>query len=93
MSIPESYILNTGNLIKCLSAIQSAGIPGRVTSEFLKSLGFKSTNDRPIIAVLKGIGFLDPNGTPTQLYKAFRDKNKSANILGRALKAAYSEFL
>jgi hypothetical protein len=56
MAIPEAYINNVGNLTKFLDSIRTAGVPDRVTLEFLKTLGFKSTNDRPIISVLKGIG-------------------------------------
>ena len=76
MAILESYINNVGSLGKFLEEIRTAGVPERVTVEFLKTLGFKSSNDRPIIAVLKGISFLDANGTPTDSYRAFRDPDR-----------------
>ena len=91
MSLPESYVNNVGNLQKFLDDIRSAGVPDRVTAEFLKTLGFKSSNDRPIISVLKGIGFLDANGTPTDAYRAFRDPHNGPKVLGRALRTAYSD--
>lgn len=91
MAIPESYVNNVGNLAKFLDAVRTAGIPERVTFEFLKSLGFKSSNDRPIISVLKGIGFLDQNGAPTTMYREFRDPHRGPKVLGKALKNAYSE--
>ena len=91
MGLPESYVNNVGNLGKVLDDIKSAGVPERVTFEFLKTLGFKSSNDRPIISVLKGIGFLDQNGTPTDAYRAFRDPHNGPKILARALKEAYSD--
>ena len=56
MAIPEAYIHNVGSLTKVLEAIRTAGVPERVTFEFLKTLGFKSSNDRPIIGGLKAIG-------------------------------------
>ncbi len=91
MALPESYVNNVGNLAKFLDQIRSAGVPDRVTFEFLKTLGFKSSNDRPIISVLKGIGFLDANGTPTDAYRAFRDPHGGPKVLARALRAAYSD--
>ena len=91
MAIPESYVNNVGNLAKFLDDIRSAGVPERVTFEFLKTLGFKSSNDRPIITVLKGIGFLDGNGTPTARYRAFRDPNQGPKVLAQALRSAYAD--
>ena len=91
MAILEAYINNVGNMARFLSEIQTAGVPTRVTFEFLKTLGFKSSNDRPIISILKGIGFLDPNGTPTSTYLAFRDPHGGPKVLASALQSAYSD--
>ena len=90
MALPESYINNVGNLGKFLDAIRTAGVPERVTFEFLKTLGFKSSNDRPIIGVLKGIGFLDQNGAPTDSYRAFRDPHQGPKVLARAVRGDVS---
>ena len=91
MAIPESYINNVGSLGKFLDEVRTAGVPERVTVEFLKTLGFKSSNDRPIISVLKGIGFLDTNGTPTDLYRSFRDPDVGPKVLARAVRSAYAD--
>lgn len=91
MAIPEAYLNNVGSLTKFLDEIRTAGVPERVTFEFLKTLGFKSSNDRPIIGVLKAIGFLDANGTPTDAYRSFRDPNGGPRVLARALRSAYSD--
>jgi Family of unknown function (DUF5343) len=91
MAIPESYLNNVGSLTKFLDEIRTAGVPERVTFEFLKTLGFKSSNDRPIIGVLKAIGFLDANGTPTDSYRSFRDPDLGPKVLARALRSAYSD--
>lgn len=37
MAIPEAYVSNVGNLAKFLEEIRSAGVPDRVTFEFLKT--------------------------------------------------------
>ncbi len=91
MAIPEAYINNVGSLTRFMQQIQSAGVPERVTFEFLKTLGFASSNDRPIISVLKGINFLDQNGAPTDVYKYYRDPTQGPWVLGRALKTSYSD--
>jgi hypothetical protein len=91
VAIPEAYINNVGSLAKFLEEIRTAGVPERVTFEFLKTLGFKSSNDRPIIGVLKAIGFLDANGTPTDSYRSFRDPDLGPKVLARALRSAYAE--
>jgi hypothetical protein len=91
VAIPEAYLNNVGSLAKFLEEIRTAGVPERVTFEFLKTLGFKSSNDRPIIGVLKAIGFLDANGTPTESYRSFRDPDLGPKVLARALRSAYAD--
>lgn len=91
MSIPEAYVVAHGRLSKFLQAIQGAGVPDRVTVELLKSFGFSSSNDRGIIRVMKAIGFLDSHGSPTSLYKRYRDKTMGRRVLAEALRTAYSD--
>ena len=90
MAIPEANINNTGSLAKFLESIKTAGVPERVTVEFLKTLGFKSSNDRPIIPIMKGIGFLDADGKPTEQYKQYRSYD-GAKVLAEAVQNAYSD--
>jgi len=66
------------------------GVPEKVTIDYLESIGYKSTNDRPIIRVLKSIGFLDDNGVPTQDLKDFRTE-KSKQVMAAALRKTYAE--
>jgi hypothetical protein len=44
------YITNPANLRKFLEKIRTLGVPDKVSIAYLASLGFKSTNDRPIIS-------------------------------------------
>lgn len=85
------YTQNTGNLKKFLDHIQSAGVPDKVTQKYLEQCGYKSTNDRTMIGVLKGIGFLDTNGAPTEKWKKYRDKKKAPAVMAAAVREAYSE--
>ena len=87
----ESYLTVSSRLPAMMEAIQDAGLPPRFTHEFLKSLGFKSTNDRGLIGVLKGIGFLDDSGVPVERYKAYKNKSEAKKVLGQALKLSYED--
>lgn len=89
--ISEAYLMATKRLPEMMSAIQDAGVPARFTNEFLKSLSFKSTNDRAFISVLKGINFLDDSGAPTEKYKAYKNKSEAKGVLGQALKNSYED--
>lgn len=85
------YILKTGSMKNFFEKIHSVGIPDKLTQKFIYSLGFRSTNDRAIIPVLKFLKFVDDLGVPTERYRKFRNKEKSRIILGSAIKEAYSE--
>lgn len=76
------YTQNTGSLIGIIKAIGSHGIPERFTTKELPVWGYKSSNDRPIVSVLKFIGFVDSSGVPTQLWKDARTKPEQAAAAG-----------
>src|SRR4051812_15076734 len=69
--------------------IQGAGVPTKVTQQYLESTGFKSTNDRKLIGVLKFLGFIDGGGTPTETWKRFRSKASGGAVLASALRSTY----
>lgn len=87
--IDYPYTSVTGKLKKFLGHIQSAGVPPKVNTQYLSSVGFKSTNDRRIISILKFINFLDGSGIPTDEYRQFRDKEKAGGVIAKSLKATY----
>jgi hypothetical protein len=86
-----AYMMNTGSLRNFFNKIPLVGLPEKVTTRYLYTLGFKSTNDRKIIPLLKSIKFLDDSGSPTDYYKRYRDTSKSSIVLGNALKEVYSD--
>jgi len=89
MTIPESYLQKYTELPNYLAAIQQAQAPERFSQRFLEQLGFTSKNDRLVIGVLKGIGFLDQDGKPTDLYFQFLDKSSGSKVLALAIRDAY----
>lgn len=91
MALTDAYLIATKNLSAILDAIKTARAPDKFTLRFLEDLGFKSTNDRLIIPMLKALQFIDDNGAPTQRYFDFLDDSRSAYILADGIKDAYED--
>jgi hypothetical protein len=79
------------NLSKILDAIQRAGAPDAFGLDFLKDLGFTSSNDRAAIKLLKFLGLLETSGKPTAAYKEFMDQNRAKTVLAVRLRKAYDD--
>jgi len=84
------YHVNAANLPKFLEHVQSSGVPAKVTAQYASSVGFKSSNDRAIITVLKFIGFIDNSGVPSSVWKAYRNRTESKKVLAAALRKSYA---
>jgi Family of unknown function (DUF5343) len=85
------YMPSVSNLSKILDAIQKAGAPDAFGLDFLKDLGFTSSNDRAAIKLLKFLGLLETSGKPTTAYKEFMDQNRSKAVLAVRLRKAYDD--
>jgi hypothetical protein len=81
MALPRVYLTTVKNLHAILEAMKSAQAPDKFTIKFLESLDFKSTADRLIVNVLKAIGFLSADGSPTERYFRFLDQTQSSLVL------------
>ncbi|MEP3388539.1 MAG: DUF5343 domain-containing protein [Reichenbachiella sp.] len=91
MSLPSSYTQAYSQLADFFSKIRDAQAPDKFTNQILKDLGYKSNNHRAFIPILKSLGFLSSDGTPTQRYHEYRSHSASKSIMGEALKEAYSD--
>ena len=61
------------------------------TTDWLEGAGFKSKNDRPLLGLLKGLGYVDTNGAPVaNKWAELRgsDDDRKASI-GRQMRIAY----
>ena len=85
-----AYTPSPASLRRFLAHIQQAGVPPKVTQTYLKTVGFKSSNDRYIIPVLKFIGFLGSNGVPTDAWKQYRNRDAGPAVMAAAIRSAYS---
>jgi len=91
MSLPNSYTQKPAAIPAYFEAILNAQPPERFSHKFLEKLGFKSTNDRLLIGILKDIGFLDSDGKPTPRYFKYLDRSQSEVALGEGIKEAFSD--
>ena len=85
------YSPHAANVNKFLRHVQTAGVPQRLTLKGLKEVGFKSSNDRRIISILKFLGFLDSTGAPTKTWIAYRDRENAGAILAGAMRQGYAD--
>lgn len=86
------YLMSPGTLTKILNKICEASVPENFNNDFLGTkLGFPGGNQRMFISWAKKCGFLNSDGTPTQIYKDFRNPNYRSKAMAKAIKIGYSE--
>jgi hypothetical protein len=86
------FINSYGLVTKILNKIKEAKTPDRFTQDYLgNTLGYSSGSAKPLIPLLKKIGFLSSDGVPTELYKQFRNPDHSKTAMGKALRKGYSD--
>lgn len=91
MDVDVPYMVSSKNMNAIFDKIQNAGAPQAFGLDFLKDLGFTSSNDRGVIKVLKFLGFLDSSGRPQAIYREFMDHNKAKEVLASRLRIAYDD--
>ncbi len=91
MALQPVYLVSVGNLGKFLEALRHAQAPDKFSLRFIEELGFKSTNDRLFLPLLKAMRFLDEAGKPTSRYHSFLDDNEWKNILAAGIRDAYPD--
>lgn len=91
MDLSNTYTVANGQLPEFFRKIQDGQAPDKFTQQHLKDIGFASTNHRAFIQILKSLGFLTPDGTPTQRYHEYRNHAVCKKVMGAAIKEAYSD--
>jgi Family of unknown function (DUF5343) len=76
---------------KFFEILRAGTAPSTFTRQFLKDLNFKSSNHLHFIPLLKGLGFLTSDGTPTERYKQFLDVTRWKQVLAEAVRESYSD--
>ena len=87
--LTQRYLSSLKNLPAIMGKIVEGTAPSKFTTAHLKSIGFKSSNDTAVLPLLKDLGFLSDDGTPTKRYHDYRDKSRSSIVMATALREAY----
>jgi hypothetical protein len=85
-----TYTTVPGKLKQLLTKLREVGVPPKATIQWLKSLGFTSSNDATMLGVLKAIGFVDATGIPTPKWSSYRGAHHR-KVLGAAVREGYAE--
>jgi hypothetical protein len=86
------YTPAPGVFKKTLEGVITAGQPERFTSNFMDTvLGVSGGSSRYVPPLLKKMGFLTSDGTPTDLYTSFRMEGSRSAAAYTGLKGAFSE--
>ncbi len=91
MNTDIPYMLSVTNLHKILEAIQRASAPEVFHQDFLKDLGFKASNDRGAVKVLKYLKLLDESGRPLAAYREFMNQQKAKQVLATQIRIAFDD--
>ncbi|MFZ5619224.1 MAG: DUF5343 domain-containing protein [Pseudomonadota bacterium] len=91
MALQPVYLVAAKNLGSFLEAIRHAQAPEKMSLKFIEDLGFRSTNDRLFVPLLKAMKFLDDAGRPLARYHAFLDDNEWKGVLADGIRDAYSD--
>lgn len=86
------YATRPGSMISILGKIREAKVPDRFTTDFLSTkLGFRGGTYREFIPLAKKLSLLHSDGTPTDLYKRFRNSHTSGAAMAEAVRIGYRE--
>lgn len=85
------YVTATGNISRALEAIATAATPERVSGDFVKTiLKIPGGSGDQINSFLKKIGFTNPDGTPSSIYKSFRNSATRGAAAAASLRFGYA---
>ncbi len=86
------FINSTGLIGKIFEKIQQAKVPPRYTQDFQATvLGYGSGSARPFIPFLKRLNFIQSDGTPTELYRSFRNGDSSGAAMAEAMRIGFAD--
>lgn len=92
MSNYPPFMNATGRVKTILDKVVTAQTPPRFTYDFLETkLGSKGGSAKPMVSLLKRIGFIHTDGTPTDLYAKFRTDSGRGAAMAEALKIGYAD--
>jgi hypothetical protein len=84
------YVTSPRNVEKALNGIKSAATPERVSQDFVKTiLKIPGGSGSQMTTFLRKIGFTNADGTPSDIYRKFRNPSTSGVAVAEALKIGF----
>lgn len=90
MADSPAYTTVPGKLPELMKRIRDTGVPTKANAAWLQGLGYKSSNDRSMLSVLKQIGFIDADRAPSPAWRQYRGSDHK-EVLGRAIQVGYAD--
>jgi hypothetical protein len=85
------YVPSYGKIKTLFTKIASAKVPDSFTHAYLsQTLGLKSTSDRPLIPLLRQLGFIDASGKPTAAYNSLKNPKEAKRAIAAATREAFA---
>lgn len=85
-----TYTTVPGKIKPLLDKIRQVGVPAKAGVQWLKTIGFTSSNDTTLLGILKTVALADPSGVPTSTWAQFRGTHHR-KVLGEAIRTGYAE--
>lgn len=91
MATSLPYLPSYKNVEKLFSGIATAKVPESFTQAFLaQTLGLKASSDRPLIPLMRTLGFIDASGKPTADYRLLKNPSSAKTAIATAIRRAYA---
>ena len=84
------YAYSVGQITDILEKIKETGRPDKLTITYVQnSWLLKNAQYSSVLDILKDLGFLSGDGTPTEIYAEFQNPDHSGRVLAEGIKKAY----
>ncbi|NKB21761.1 MAG: hypothetical protein GKS01_14815 [Alphaproteobacteria bacterium] len=85
------YITAPGNIDKALNGIKAAADPQKVSQDFVKTiLKIPGGSGDQMTSFIKKLGLTNPDGSPNDTYRKFRNPGSSGTAIATAIRHAYA---
>lgn len=84
------YVTGVGTLKNMLAKIKKAAVPNLFSQEFVeKTLLMKGGTARSTMPFVKKMGLIAEDGSPTELYKQYRNDSRSKAVIATCMRSLY----
>jgi hypothetical protein len=85
------YVYSVGQINDILEKIKETGRPDKLTITYVQNTWLlKNAQYSAVIDLLKDMGFLESDGTPSDIYAEFQNPEHSGRVLTEGIRRAYT---